>query len=421
MKLFGIFALLLLVIFAGFYDVRGDNIERRLTGDFRGIINSRDVEVWTQETHWDGTRWVPVPDMGGVEMIVNSDGTFSASWDRTFNSLFRIGRKFQRNTRLASIGEISIAYNAPVFTSDDTSYLGIYGWTRSPLIEWYIIDNWHSNWRPGGSVGSAREGYTHHGTFDIDGCTYDIITGWRINQPSIDGNRTFLQIYSVRHTTRTSGTIDVSAHFDQWAAMEEVTAFADARELFEVSFLVEGFGGLDLSSGQAEVDYLCIRYGNNAICTKNACDNCTAPVQTPTPTPTPTPHVIPYVPVLTQIMRFAIDETQYINRGESFTLEAAPFIEGGRTMVPLRALAEGLGAAVDWNEAANTVRLMSGGLTAEFHIGVPMINDMGTPVIVEGRTFIPLRAASEVLMLGAEIRWDGIGRAVYVYAYIDTP
>jgi DUF2075 family protein len=38
---------------------------------------------------------------------------------------------------------------------------------------------------------------------------------------------------------------------------------------------------------------------------------------------------------------------------------------------------------------------------------------MGTPAIVGGRTFVPLRYVSVVL--GADVHWDEVNRAVYVY------
>lgn len=44
----------------------------------------------------------------------------------------------------------------------------------------------------------------------------------------------------------------------------------------------------------------------------------------------------------------------YVN-GDAVTLDAAPFIVGSRTLVPLRFLSESLGAIVDWNQAQQTV------------------------------------------------------------------
>ena len=46
--------------------------------------------------------------------------------------------------------------------------------------------------------------------------------------------------------------------------------------------------------------------------------------------------------------------------GEVVTIEAAPIIVGGRTMVPLRFIAETIGYAVEWDDATKTIYLFSG-------------------------------------------------------------
>ncbi|MCL2071948.1 MAG: cellulase family glycosylhydrolase [Oscillospiraceae bacterium] len=246
---------------------------RTFNQNFIGRVYGWDVEVWTQD--YSGA--------GDVEMTVNRNGTFTSQWTNTFNSLFRSGRKFERNTHTyEDIGDITVKYNAASFQSDNTSYLCVYGWLEEPLVEWYIVDNWHDNYRPGGPTpGVAREGSTFHGTVEVNGGTYDIYTSERINQPSINGNTDFLQIFSVRHEKRTSGEVDVTAHFEAWDNVD----IDVSGKLYEVSFTVEGFGGASFSSGSANINALYLKYGDNVLCSHPGgdplkCDWC---VETVTP------------------------------------------------------------------------------------------------------------------------------------------
>ncbi|MCL2456301.1 MAG: copper amine oxidase N-terminal domain-containing protein [Defluviitaleaceae bacterium] len=112
-------------------------------------------------------------------------------------------------------------------------------------------------------------------------------------------------------------------------------------------------------------------------------------------------------------MRFAIGETQFTSRNTAQTLEAAPFIESGRTMVPLRAIAEGLDAAaiLGWNDGV--VYISRGGADFTLAVGVALPDGMGTPVVVAGRVFVPARYVSEIF--GATIRWENSTREVFIY------
>src|ERR1700678_367052 len=49
-----------------------------------------------------------------------------------------------------------------------------------------------------------------------------------------------------------------------------------------------------------------------------------------------------------------IGSTQATVDGQSQTLDQAPFVEGSRTLVPLRFVAQALGASVDWNNNTST-------------------------------------------------------------------
>ena len=113
-----------------------------------------------------------------------------------------------------------------------------------------------------------------------------------------------------------------------------------------------------------------------------------------------------------RILRFTIDSTIFTDNGLPLTIEAAPFIENGRTMVPLRAIGEALGATnLSFNAGVITFDL--GGRTIVMIVDEPLDNNMGTPVIVAGRTFVPLAYIIDVM--GAEALWDGNARAVYIY------
>lgn len=115
-----------------------------------------------------------------------------------------------------------------------------------------------------------------------------------------------------------------------------------------------------------------------------------------------------------QSLRFSIGSQVFTRNGVSATLDAASFIDSstGRTMVPLRAISEGLGAAVNWDNTTRTVTIVRDGTTIKIIVDAPLPNGMGVPAIVNGRTFVPVRYVSE--MLGADVRWDGNAHAVYI-------
>jgi hypothetical protein len=113
--------------------------------------------------------------------------------------------------------------------------LSVYGWTKNPLVEYYIIESWGS-WKPPGSASSK-------GTITTDGGTYDIFQNSRTG-PSIEGNTTFQQFWSVRQSKHTSGIITCGNHFSAWESKG-----MRMGNLYEVSFVVEGYQ----SSGNADV------------------------------------------------------------------------------------------------------------------------------------------------------------------------
>jgi hypothetical protein len=166
-------------------------------------------------------------DNGTGTMTLGDSGNFSCTWGSVGNILFRKGIRPGTKNQV-------VTYSAD-YKPSGNSYLSVYGWTKNPLVEYYIIESW-GTWKPPGS--------TSKGTVTTDSGTYDIYQNSRTG-PSIEGNGTFQQYWSVRKTKRTSGIITCSNHFAAWEAKG-----MKMGALYEVSFNVEAYQS---SGGTADV------------------------------------------------------------------------------------------------------------------------------------------------------------------------
>jgi len=95
-------------------------------------------------------------------------------------------------------------------------------------------------------------------------------------------------------------------------------------------------------------------------------------------------------------------------------LEIKPLVQNGRTLVPVRFIAEKFGANVGWDDATQTVIVQSKSKVIKLQIGSDQMLVGDTAVTLDvpaqtvgGRTLIPLRALVEAL--GKQVFWDDRG------------
>ena len=96
-----------------------------------------------------------------------------------------------------------------------------------------------------------------------------------------------------------------------------------------------------------------------------------------------------------------------------------PVMVNGRVLVPLRGVFERLGATVTWDPASQTVMAQRAATTVSLRIGSPQAFVDGQPqyldvppMLVGGRTMVPLRFVSQAL--GAGVTWDAASSSVLI-------
>ena len=105
--------------------------------------------------------------------------------------------------------------------------------------------------------------------------------------------------------------------------------------------------------------------------------------------------------------------------GAALTMDVAPVIQSGRTLVPMRAIFEAMGAQVHWDDATSTIRAYRRESAIVLQLGNrkawvngPAVQLDVAPVAISGRTLVPLRFVAEAL--GAEVGWEDATRTVTV-------
>lgn len=109
-----------------------------------------------------------------------------------------------------------------------------------------------------------------------------------------------------------------------------------------------------------------------------------------------------------------IGSTAVIVDDQAIINDVAPVIRNDRTLVPIRVITEALGGQVAWNEAAKEVTLTVNGKEIKMTIGKALEKYGVAPVIIGGRTFVPVRFVADEL--GAVTTWDDATKTVTIQA-----
>ncbi|MDN9012074.1 N-acetylmuramoyl-L-alanine amidase family protein [Brevibacillus laterosporus] len=111
--------------------------------------------------------------------------------------------------------------------------------------------------------------------------------------------------------------------------------------------------------------------------------------------------------------------------GRSVNAEVPPLISNGRTLVPVRVIAEGLGAKIDWNQQERKAKITKDNreVILQLNSKKAYINGKAqtleaAPELMNNRMLLPLRFVGEAL--GATVGWENDSRTVIVNQPVQT-
>jgi endo-1,4-beta-xylanase len=138
---------------------------------------------------------------GSACITLNSSNSYSSTWSGIGDFVAGVGWQPGSNQ--------TVSFNGSLSASGGTSLVSLYGWSTSPLVEYYVMENYN---------GSPPTAGTFMGTVTSDGGTYNIYEHQQVNQPSIQGTATFEQYLAIRTAPTSSGTITTQNFFSAWAS-----------------------------------------------------------------------------------------------------------------------------------------------------------------------------------------------------------
>ena len=125
------------------------------------------------------------------------------------------------------------------------------------------------------------------------------------------------------------------------------------------------------------------------------------------------------------VISLVIGKSSYYVNSKLKTMDTEPIIKDGRTLLPIRYVAEDIGAKVEWNEYERKVTIAMKGNKIELWLGnnVAKVNDeyklvdtqnpyVSPSIVPPGRTMLPLRFVAE--NLGCQVDWNSNKKEVTV-------
>ena len=186
--------------------------------------------------------WEIWSNTGEGELETYGVPAFSAMWNEAGGYLGRLGYEWggfgDTPVPYESMGTITAQFVANKSGSggDVYSYIGMYGWSSEPCVEWYVIEDSFKTMpvNPGTTTLKSDK-------LQLDDGEYFVYTrptsgngGTRCS-----GETEWIQYYSIRKTARRCGEISLTAHFDAWKGLG-----MPLGNILEAKILVEVGGGV---------------------------------------------------------------------------------------------------------------------------------------------------------------------------------
>jgi endo-1,4-beta-xylanase len=159
----------------------------------------QDINARYDSGNSGGYFWSLYQDGGGATLTNGSGGNFSIGYQNVNDVVGGKGWRYGSARTIGyNIGALSGSYN----------FVGVYGWTKNPLIEYYVAER-----------GSVAIG-TRVNTMNSDGHSYSFYKHLQVNQPSIVGTATFWQYQDTwgGASTGSNRSINMANHINNWRA-----------------------------------------------------------------------------------------------------------------------------------------------------------------------------------------------------------